>query len=147
MAAGVNAAVQMHRKKTIRAVVGAGTHKRRYIRKNPAQLFRIQQGKKKLGGATRKSFSGHLSRCCENIRRRSRKVVAVGLVASAVALAMVGVQEEHRDVETGDQQMLLASPLAASGNSTATMTTFNAGWWGHRLVFADLFESQKSARG
>jgi hypothetical protein len=79
----------------------------------------------------RKSFSGHLTRCCENILRRSRKVVAVGLVASAVGLAIVGIHEEHREVEIGDQQMSLGSPLSASGNSTATMTTFNAGWWGN----------------
>jgi hypothetical protein len=95
----------------------------------------------------RKSFSGHLSRCYHNICRRSRKFVAVGLVVSAVGLGIVGIQEEHRDVETADQQMSLVSPLSASGNSTATITTFSAGWWGKRLVIADLFDNQKTARG
>lgn len=96
----------------------------------------------------RKSFSGHLSRCYRNICRRSRKVVAVLLVVSAVGLAIVGIQEEHREVDTAEQQIVtLTSPLSASGNSTATVTTFKAGWWGHRLVMADLFENQMAARG
>jgi hypothetical protein len=72
----------------------------------------------------------------------------VGLVGSAVGLAIIGIQEDHRDVDTVDQQtMSLVSPLSASGNSTATVTAFNAGWWGKRLVIADLFANQKAARG
>lgn len=95
----------------------------------------------------RKSFSGWLRRCYQNVCLRSlQRKVAVGMAASAVTLAIVGIQEDHRDVDTAEQQaMTLVSPLSATGN-TASMQTFG-GWWGDRLVMSDVFTNQRVAQG
>src|SRR5579864_8856393 len=102
----------------------------------------------------RKSFSGWLRRCYSNICLRSRgfysniclrsrrSKVALGMAVLAVGLVLAGFEEDHREVNRAEQQITLASPLSASGN-TASVTYTNVGWWGNRLVISDLFANQR----